>query len=153
MNKEDFFKQFEGLENDIANQSEELEKEERKFKALEQKLQKKIKLDRALKGLIDTPKFRDPGKYDTAYYFVKKIIPAKNNIPGGIHVKDIERTTEPSLYQKCHECTSGNEFPVIMSYEQTEDSPDGDTWEKDAFVVCPEHGLYRIAHSAKGERF
>ena len=41
---------------------------------------------------------------------------------------------EETLHAPCPAC--GAERPVIMTYEQTGDGPDGDTWTKERFVLC-----------------
>ncbi len=69
--------------------------------------------------------YYDPGKYDVAYFYVEsmndeEIIPNLN--------------FKPSLMTKCAECKS--ETPVLMSYTQTDDSPDGDEWQAVAFYIC-----------------
>lgn len=85
--------------------------------------------------------YYDPGKYDTAYYFVSRI-----------SGEDIiaNKEFEPKLYSSCPKCKK--ESPVIMSYEQTEDSPEGDTWEIEAFIICCEK-IHKIKHSASSSRF
>lgn len=67
----------------------------------------------------------DPGKYDTAYFYAKFanenwIVASKKFIP--------------RIYNKCPDC--GRRNPVLVRYEQTEDSLEGDTWEADAFAIC-----------------
>jgi len=83
----------------------------------------------------------DPGKYDTAYYFVAKITE-----------KDViaSHDFEPKLYGNCPECNS--KIPVIMWYAQTYDSPEGDTWEKDAFMICCDK-IHKVKHVASSYRF
>lgn len=67
----------------------------------------------------------DPGKYDIAYFYVARI-EEKDIIP--------RRDFNPGLTELCPECKKQN--PVMMSYAQTYDSPDGDTWQKQAFLIC-----------------
>lgn len=69
--------------------------------------------------------YYDAGKYDIAYFYVKsmndeEIIPNLN--------------FKPSLMTKCAKCES--ETPVLMSYTQTDDSPEGDEWQAVAFYIC-----------------
>lgn len=85
----------------------------------------------------------DPGKYDTAYYFVSEITE-----------KEIvaHKKLEPKLYGKCPDCK--DKLPVLMWYTQTYDSPDGDTWEKEAFMICmPCEKIHSIKHLASSYRF
>jgi hypothetical protein len=39
-----------------------------------------------------------------------------------------------TLHAPCPACSA--QQPVIMTYEQTHDGPDGDTWTKERFVLC-----------------
>ncbi len=67
----------------------------------------------------------DPGKYDTAYYFVSKI--TEDDIIA-------KKEFSPELYGNCPNC--GINLPVLMLYTQTFDSPEGDYWQKEAIVLC-----------------
>lgn len=154
MKIEELFARYEGIEGKIKETEGELaekEKENKQFK----------EICSAINGLIDTEKkyaeeeeYRtgqkeksswhrgyDPGKYDTAYYFVSSITE-----------KDIIASKEfsPKLYGNCPECK--DKQPVIMSYSQTEDSPEGDTWEKDAFMLCC-NKIHEVKHVRSSYRF
>jgi len=67
----------------------------------------------------------DPGKYDKAYFYVFSA-----NKDEVIVAKDFKY----HQYLKCDKCKK--EQPLIVSYEQTADSPEGDTWEANAFIIC-----------------
>jgi len=66
-----------------------------------------------------------PGKYDTAYYFVEKI-------EQGNYIRS--RDFKPGLMAECPQCKS--HVPVLMSYKQTYDSPEGDEWTRTVFTIC-----------------
>ena len=107
---------------------------------LEKNLGTKKFVAQVLSRLKTTPNEADPGKYLDAFYFV-----------GEITESDIERTDKPSLYKPCPQCKE--EYPVVMSYKQTEDGPDYDEWMKQAFVICPKDGAYPLKTISRGCRF
>ena len=127
-----------------------LKKEKEVFTELERKEENFNKIIESIEGLERTKretnrkkrdsldKYYDPGKYDTAFYYVKSI--EENNI---------KRTENfnPGISEKCPDC--GKEALALMSYSQTYDSPEGDTWEKEAFIIhCDKiHYLKKIARS------
>ncbi|MEK6854976.1 MAG: hypothetical protein AABX73_02025 [Nanoarchaeota archaeon] len=82
----------------------------------------------------------DPGKHGPAYFFVS-----------AIGKRDISHSENPSLQEPCPSCNT--QYPVIMSYDQTCDSPDGDTWTKEAFLMCPKDGISPIAIFHREHRF
>lgn len=83
----------------------------------------------------------DPGKYDTAYFYAA--FASENDIAASKKFK-------PRIYDKCPECSKKN--PVMIKYEQTEDSPEGDTWEADAFAICCDK-IRTIKHIGGDSRF
>ena len=94
------------------------------FKKTEYKVRESLK-SRNLKKKQNDYDYYDPGKYDVAYFYVKsmndeEIIPNLN--------------FKPSLMTKCAKCKS--ETPVLMSYTQADDSPEGDSWQAVAFYIC-----------------
>ena len=107
---------------------------------LDKRIDSLKKIVTAIKGLEETKKGMmenvstgrysyDPGKYGPAYFYVKSIEDAEDS-----EKRDIIHSFKPCLSAKCSSCNS--KVPVLMSYEQTYDSPDGDMWEKIAFTVC-----------------
>lgn len=119
--------------------AEEFYKQFEELGKLEKDLGKKEMIQHVLTGLKNTPNERDPGKYGDAFYFVAEITS-----------EDIIKSDSPSLYRQCPECKINR--PVLMAYAQTEDSPFGDTWEKEAFIFCKE-GVHKLAHAMRGHRF
>jgi len=137
---------------------EEKESLEAKLKVMNEKVSMLEKIEESIKGLIKTAKeeedarrkvgaydpkkgyrtYYDAGKYDTAYYFVAEI--REDNIIASKKFK-------PALYEKCPKCNK--KVPLLMWYSQTYDSPEGDTWEKEAFTICLDcktrHKIKRIA--------
>ncbi|MFH0831703.1 MAG: hypothetical protein V1886_02445 [archaeon] len=83
----------------------------------------------------------DPGKCDTAYFYAK--IVTENEIVASEKFK-------PHAYEKCPDCNKRN--PIIVKYEQTEDSPEGDTWEAEAFAICCDK-IRTIKHIGGDSRF
>ena len=140
MDDEQFYARFNGLDEQISVLDNELSSEKAKIGELEKNLSGKRFVQKILNGLKSTPSQNDPGKYMPAYYFVKRITP--NNV---------ERSDEPSSYKECLKCKE--ERVVVMSYEQTEDSPMGDTWTKQVFTLCLEDGAYNVKEFSMGGRF
>lgn len=100
----------------------------------------------ALVGLNETRRKKakdrkyDPGRNDTAYFYCRSI-----------GEEDIKHSNIPKLYEKCSEC--GERSPVLMSYEQIEDSSERDSWTKIAFSVCICGNYHKIKEVTKTERF
>src|SRR3989338_10309064 len=126
MEKEEFYKKFLGLNSQKQSLEKVLKKLEKRSENLEGNIEN-VKGDmeildsigKVLEGLERKKFYHDyPGKYETAYYFVKSMPEVGFN--------DIERArpNKPTLYEPCPSCKK--EMPVIMSYEQTYDSPGGD---------------------------
>ncbi|MEK6904669.1 MAG: hypothetical protein AABW87_03690 [Nanoarchaeota archaeon] len=140
LKEEDFPKQFGNIDAKIAGLSGEIGR----LKHSESRLEDLLRIKSIIEGLKTTPRQDDPGKCGTAYYFVKTI--TDNNI---------ERAENPSLYRPCSICQT--QQPVIMGYEQTFDSPDGDTWEKWAFIMCMSkkcsERIEKVAHFERSYRF
>ncbi len=53
-----------------------------------------------------------------------------SRVPLGIPVVSLKEVS----HENCPKCKK--KVPLIRYYEQTEDSPDGDTWERVSFVIC-----------------
>ncbi len=140
MKAEEFYKQFSGLDSQVSLLDGEVRLKKTELGHLENSLETKKFMQRVLAGLKTTPNQSDPGKHDPAFYFVAEI-----------KCSDIKEAGEPSLYQPCPQCKADQ--PVLMLYLQTEDTPDGDTWEKDAFILCAEDGIYKLAHFESDHRF
>jgi hypothetical protein len=87
----------------------------------------------------------DPGKYGPAYFFVKRII----NGEGRSEIV-ASKNFEPVVFKNCPSC--GEKTPLLMSYEQTEDTVDGDLWEAHAFIICCEK-IHTIARTGSEYRF
>ena len=98
-----------------------------------------IFLREAINCLKKTPQQEDPGKHETAWYFV-----------AAISDEDIVRSNKPKMYKTCDEC--GTNQPALMTYSQTYDSYDGDTWAKEAFIICCA-GKKNIAQVCRDHRF
>ncbi len=131
----EFYQQF----DDLDSQIEELDIKIQNRNNLERSLNTKRFMQQVLTGLEETKKQEDPGKCGRAFYFV-----------AGITQNDIVESDRPSIYKPCPEC--GKLQPILMWYEQTFDSPDGDVWEKEAFIMCRD-GVYKLAHVANDHRF
>lgn len=151
MKIEELFVKYRGIEEKIKETEVQLSEKEKENKQLKE-------IGGVVNGLIATEKkyfeeeeYRtdkkekpnwhrgyDPGKCDTAYYFVSSITE-----------KEIIASMEfsPKLYGNCPECK--DKQSVIMSYSQTEDSPDGDCWEKEAFIICCNkiHSIKKVSSS------
>lgn len=83
----------------------------------------------------------DPGKNEEAYYFVRKL-----------KKDDAEASAIPRAYRKCE--VTGKLVPLIMSYEQTYDSPEGDTWEKNVFYIRGDSmGIVDVEKFTRNDRF
>ena len=94
-----------------------------------------------VEGLKKTPKMNDPGKYGKAYYFVKRL-----------DKDDAERSSSPGLQERCK--ATGKLVPLVMSYEQTYDSPEGDTWEKRIFYIRGDNrGVVEVTRFVREDRF
>jgi len=130
MGIEDFYSQFDDLPAKINNLERAVNVGVKLTDGLCAELNEKREIVEILNGLKRTPKEKDPGKYRTAYYFVKEI-----------NDDNIAFSDKPNLHRPCPEC--GVERPVLMAYAQTYDSPDGDTWEKEAFLIC-EDRIHKI---------
>ncbi len=137
---EEFYNQFEGLDSHVSQLDSNVKARRNEIGQLERSLETKQFMQKVLAGLKITPKQSDPGKYGPAFYFVAEITQG-----------DIIRTGEPSLYKPCPECKTDQ--PVLMYYEQTEDSPWGDTWEKKAFIMCRKDGVHTLAYLSNSYRF
>ncbi len=124
MKLEDFVAGFGGLESHIKSLENQKLIAEENYKKIEDRLASRKKIMDILNGLKTTPQQTDPGAYAPAYYFVKEI--TKDNIIDSAH---------PCLAMKCPQCKKTE--LVLMKYEQTVDSPDGDVWQKQAFVIHP----------------
>lgn len=140
MKAEDFYYRFEGLDLQVSQLGNNAEVKRNEVKRLGQGLETKKFMQRVLTGLKRTPNHSDPGKYGPAFYFVAVIT----------H-DDIRRAEEPSLFETCLQCKIDQ--PVLMWYKQTYDSPWGDTWEKEAFIMCKEDGVHKLAHFCRDCRF
>ena len=105
-------------------------------------------MQEAVRGLKSTPNQEDRGKSRPAFYFVKEIKPEKDNPEITFNIVS---SSEPSLYRSCPEC--GEEKPVLMRYEQTYDSPEGDAWEKEAFTLCQKDGKHVLTKVIRPHRF
>lgn len=129
MKIEEFYQQFEGLDSQIAYLEGETCRQREEVRTLEKRLEMGRFIRDVLNGLKRHEE-NDPGKNRRAFYFVSEL--TDNSIIGS-------RSNEPSLYKSCPRC--GKNQPVLMWYAQTFDSPDGDNWASEAFVIC-EGGLY-----------
>lgn len=122
----------------VADKIREIQTEQRR---IEERISFYERVSQVIEGLQRTSTMRDPGKYGSAFYFVSVI-----------DETSIYSAEQPVLYQKCTNCDS--EQPVLMEYEQTYDSPDGDRWEKCAFILCADcKHEQKIATRASNGRF
>ena len=140
MNREEFFGKFNGLEAEVSELNSQLRLRQSELEVLNERVARKSYVQDVLRGLEATPGMKDPGKSRAAYYFAREIV--ENNV---------YTSKEPSLEIKCVVC--GEEKPVIVVYEQTEDSPDGDLWEKTAFTLCEKDGAYDVKNFSRSGRF
>ncbi len=121
---EAFFNQFDPIKGEIHDLESKLEKNRAECDGFEKELKEKKEIEVLLRGLRTAKTQRDPGKYSVACYFVQRIFE-----------DDIVKSEKPALVKECVACK--DKHPVLMSYQQTYDSPEGDTWEKNAFMICP----------------
>jgi len=92
---------------------------------------------------------KDPGKNGVVYFLTdafglaiitKEMVPQEHWEDKSVRerLRDI-----PPWCEKCPNCHE--RLPVIMTYEQTEDSPSGDEWTKTWKIYCPK--CYRITQA------
>jgi len=146
MNRKGYLESFrridtevENIQTEITKRREEIKPLENKINSLEEDLETKRKILEVIVGLEKTSNMEKPGEYHKSFYFVQKI---KTNLLSG-KPEYIFESDEPSMYAPCSEC--GQQYPLVMSHEQTFDSPDEDIWEQRAFVICPDDGVSQIA--------
>ena len=138
---EAFYARFKDVEPSLSKLMGEGAVLDQQREALESRVTHLEFIRRVLQGLQTTPQQRDPGKYGIAFYFVEEI-----------KSEEIIRADAPSLHKPCPTCKT--EYPVIMSYEQTYDSPEEDEWEKKAFIICGNcKQVHGIAHFCRDHRF
>ena len=128
---EQFFEQFDCLEQQKLESREQLGGEPGKVEFLEQQLGAKNLVIDILKGLKLTLN-HERSKDGSVYSFVREITDSR-----------IIGSDNPFLYKPCPRCNE--ERAVVMEHLQTEDSPMGDTWTRTAYVLCPTDGAYNIA--------
>lgn len=112
----------------INTKLDSIEKKQNLFETSQETLTKIVEVIKGLeitKTACETEEHCDPGKYRTAYFFVESM---------GDEDIDYSANFEPSLMYKCPKCST--EVPILMSYRQTRDSDEGDTWTKKAFIIC-----------------
>lgn len=150
MNLEDFRKMFtkqEHLGTELYEKQRRLEAEiensQKQLKELQSRLEQEGTMRKALRQLAGE-RDSDPGKYGPAYYFVLEIV-------GKGESRDIRGSGVPSLHKECPMCKKT--LPVVMMYEQTYDSPDGDRWTKVAFTMCPVDGIFPFTRADRDRRF
>ena len=97
-------------------------------------------LERTKKEKSDPNEYFDLGKDDTAYFYCSSI-----------GEDDIGHSEKPDLEEACPDC--GVKVPVLMSYEQTYNSPQLDMWAKTAFTVCVCGNYNEIKNILKKHRF
>lgn len=123
----------------LSRTAEELKSVDVKLKSLEEFKRRKKELEEIrdiINGLSVTkhamkrpkdPNQRDydSGKYDTAYFYLSSM-----NLQNLAYNKNFQ----PSVWVTCPKCKS--QAPVLMSYTQTYDSPEGDEWCAELFTIC-----------------
>ncbi len=139
MNEKDFYQQFEGLDQHVTQLRQKLESKKLEVGSLEKTLKEHTFIQHVLTNLKSTDPKEDPGKYCPAFYFVAEI-----------NEDNIVRSATPALYKSCPSCGKGQ--IVLMWYEQTYDSPEGDTWEKEAFIIC-DNQVHTLARFTADYRF
>ncbi len=122
MDIQDFYKQFSDVDAALSKLTDEHRLKREEVDSLEKRIDHQQFIHQVIAGLTSTPQQQDPGKYETAYYFVKEITPT-----------NILQADVPTLYHICPNCNT--QQPVIMSYEQKGDVMGGD-WVKNAFILC-----------------
>jgi hypothetical protein len=105
----------EKLKTQISSRYKEIQDVHQKIKVSEHILEVLYALDR-------TPRMKDPGKDGMAAWFVDS------------SRKLIKDETTIALTTLCKECSSV--VPIIVTYYQTYDSMDGDTWRTQAVTIC-----------------
>ncbi|MBI3572557.1 hypothetical protein HY091_03465 [Candidatus Kaiserbacteria bacterium] len=117
--------------------------ERRNLTDLRREEHRQAHIQRILSGLKSSFVGNDPGKNSAAYFFIKSFDGRKRRViaaeflGAGFDRSRINYPVVPLSTVDQHPCsTCGAEQPVIEQYLQTEDSPDGDTWLKEHFVLC-----------------
>jgi len=124
----------------ISSIGEDITSKQKEFKALVDEDKTSCRIIEIIEGLERTPAMKDPGKDDTAYYYVKDMLPEDDIVPYGI----------PYCYHPCPACKEG--VPILMSYEQIYDSPELDIWAKKAFIIHCDR-ITELASVTKPHRF
>jgi hypothetical protein len=119
-----FYKQFKPLKSEIIRLEQKLEANRAERRTLESALEAKNDVEELLEGLRTGSTQADPGKSYVACHFAKQITD-----------DDITKSKKYALFGICPDCKKNH--PVLMSYEQVYDSPEGDKWQKKAFIICP----------------
>lgn len=140
MDVKTFYKGFIGLDSQLVELNKQVKETDIQLSSLEQRLQTRKFMKKVITHLQSGQNERDPGKYGPAFYFVQEI-----------RASDVRKADEPTVYHPCSTC--GREQPVLMSYEQTYDSPEGDTWEKKAFIICADGTYQELARVDRDYRF
>ncbi len=149
MEADEFCKKFKdldsrrgSLEKILKHAKDQREKWDEEADTLKRRMEEIDEIKAAIEGLKKKNHYRDdPGKYWPAYYFVKEM-----------YADDAENSHIPSLFKPCPDCKK--EQPVIMRYEQIYDSPSGDVWGKDIFLICDkDQKIYSLAQFRENGRF
>lgn len=139
MNFDACLRKYQSLKSELNKREDKLDALKKKFKELETilKVILGLKKTKANHGQKDY----DPGKYDTAYYYVQYV--NNNEVVAA-------RNFKPHQYLACTLCKK--DAPLLMSYEQTYDSLECDVWEADAFIICCDK-LQEFQHFSDSNRF
>ena len=125
---------YDALSVDIISKQDELERLRIMFANIHL-------IRKAYNGLKEVWKQKDPGKYGVAYFLTDAFgdgIITREIVPQEHWENESTHGRMHDIPPWCEECPCCHEqLPVIMTYDQTEDSPSGDEWTKTWNVYCP----------------
>lgn len=151
------------LDNGAKSAMKKIKILEKEIEILEKEKEKNLEIKKIFKGLLVAWKHPDPGKYYDAFFFLNskmKRVVVQEFLPKG--TKICHSSEEWEAYEKtrswhgaeynvvpywypvvslsevakgvCPQCKL--QEPNIEHYVQTDDSPEGDQWVKEYFILC-----------------
>jgi uncharacterized protein YbaR (Trm112 family) len=145
----------EEIQKEIQGLQEVIQKEEAvTHKKKEELCRKQFVLE--ILSKLSTPR-PDPGKYGPAYLCIssggKRAIPLELLTKEQVEsVQDVGYSVLPWIKMRKRECPlCKEEHPLILRHYQTYDSPEGDEWELQKMVICPQsQRAYMVAEPRTG---
>ena len=130
------------LEKSSVLQQEQVNIARKEVEALERIMKASLFTKNALTKALSSWSVSDPGKSGEVWFFLdvfwKRVIPQE--IAPKVYSERRGLSVIPFASVMTGICPStgcGQDAFAMESYEQTEDGPDGDTWTKKWFLVCP----------------